>query len=549
MTKRLSGMAAILSVALAPALSPDGAWAADDFFGGLVGGIIGGAIGSSVGQQQGSGVRQQPQNTTTRVVRQSPARPNPQREANRHMQTALNYFGFPAGTPDGAVGPRTRSAVAAYQTYMGFPATGQITQFERDILTGAMTAGQAGIPDAMQLVATSPDGARALLVRQRDLMTGTVTASTPAAPRGYPGIPVEVSEAVDEIANSSDPTAEQLLERSGFIQLADLNGDGNNDYILDTSFAGSSFWCSAAQCKSLVFVSTPNGFARNDLLAFSPTPASFRCFGATCQAVSDPTATLAVQPTVPQPEPLGGQGDRGGTVMASATAEPTLPSFGSASEIAADPSLSSHCSKVGLLTSERGGFVEVGAGPAGLALAEQFCLARSFAIDLGERRVAGLAGVTPDQVEAQCKAFEPLLSPMVRRLGQAGHLAVLDDVSSFVVGSGMPPEQLRVTAEACLGVGYRRDTMDLAIGSALLMVALGETPYAELLGHHLSEGFGVESDSDLAADWYRNAVSALNGGATPVFAAELDGRVELLHWAAFDGTERAAVIPTFGSAN
>ncbi|MEL6915745.1 MAG: peptidoglycan-binding domain-containing protein [Pseudomonadota bacterium] len=544
MLSKLGAVAGVLALAGLPALTPTQTKAGDEVLGAIVGGIIGGAIANSAKTQPRKTTR-----TSTRTVYNSA-----QRAENRNMQTALNYFGFPAGVADGAVGPRTRSAVAAYQTYMGFPATGQITQFERNILSGALAAGQSGMPDTVQLVARSPEGARALLKRQRDLMTGTTTTMA----RAYPGVPLEVSRAVDEIAASSDPSAEQLLARSGFLQLADLNGDGNNDYILDTKFAGSSFWCSSVQCKSIVFVSTPDGFARNDLLAFNPTPASFQCFGASCQVTNPGGATqLAATPAPAAPAPVAPE--QGGTTLvagAAAAKAPAIPSFGAAPAMDADPSLASHCSKVGLLSSARGGLVEVGGGASSLALSEQFCLARGFAIDTGEKAISGLAGVTPQQVEAQCAAFEPLLAPLVASLGTQDRLTVLGEVSNFVVGSGMSPDQIKVTAEACMSVGYRRDTMDLAAGGALLLVAVGQSAYSELLGHHLNEGYGVETDQGRAAEWYRDAIDALKGGAQPVFAPEVGGREALLEWAAFGGAASpvspqpaAAAVPTFGASD
>jgi len=71
--------------------------------------------------------------------------------------------------------------------------------------------------------------------------------------------------------------------------------------------------------------------------------------------------------------------------------------------------------------------------------------------------------------------------------------AVLPDVSSPVVNADMAPQQLAKTAEICLSVGYRTDDISVAIGTALIVVALGEKPYAELLGHHFSQGFGAGS--------------------------------------------------------
>ena len=41
-------------------------------------------------------------------------------------QTKLNALGFDTGIPDGQVGPRTRSAVRAFQRSLGLPETGEI---------------------------------------------------------------------------------------------------------------------------------------------------------------------------------------------------------------------------------------------------------------------------------------------------------------------------------------------------------------------------------------------------------------------------------------
>ena len=59
---------------------------------------------------------------------------------------------------------------------MSFPITGNLNQFERDILVGAYTRGISGGYDTTQLIARDPDGVKALLVAQRDIMTGGNTA-------------------------------------------------------------------------------------------------------------------------------------------------------------------------------------------------------------------------------------------------------------------------------------------------------------------------------------------------------------------------------------
>ena len=46
----------------------------------------------------------------------------------------------------------------------------------------------------------------------------------------------------------------------------------------------------------------------------------------------------------------------------------------------------------------------------------------------------------------------------------------------------------------------------MAIGSALILTALGETAYGELPAHHLMQGIGAPQRPDLAAEWFRASV-------------------------------------------
>ena len=553
--KRLTATLTAVAVAMPVTTAP--VWAgADDVLGGIVGGIIGGAI---VNQQ-----RSQPRRTTrTRSTRQTRSRPaisSAQRQQNRDVQVALNHFGFDAGGADGVLGRRSRTAISGMQAFLALPADGTLTTFERDVLLTAHARAVSGNPDVLQLISGSPMGSRAVLRDQYARMTGgTVTAS--AVPRAYPGLPVEVSAAVDEIAASSDPSAEQLLQRSGFIQLADLNGDGRNDYILDTALSGSTYWCGASDCQVLVFASTADGYTRNNLLAYAPTPATFECVGATCRLAPDggttAVATAPVVPTAPQATAPAASATGPG---AAGTVAAALPSFGAAPIPAPTPvkaSLGDHCDKVTLLTTARGGpITDAGAGEPAMALAEQFCLARAHAILETQDRLTGL-GLAPEQAAAQCDAFKPVMADQVARLATGDMDAVMGAVTQVVLGAGLTPDQLRTTASICLGSGYRTDDLDVAMGAALLMVALGSAPHAELIGHHVAQGFGTAPGPDRAAPWYGRAVDALKGGAAPVFAADQPGRTDLLVWAVGQGDQAAttpvgnatvqAVLPSFGA--
>lgn len=525
------GLLAAMCVAL-----PASQAAADRLGAAIVGGIIGGVIVNEVNKNKRTVT------TTTRNVQPRSGVNTVTREQNRQVQTSLNYFGFPAGSADGVLGQRSRAAVAQYQAHLGYPATGQLTPYERDFLVTSYNRAQIGGPQVIREMNTNPMGVKGLLVVWRDEAMG---GAAPSRAASYGGMPVEVSAAVDEIAASVEPSAEQLMQRAGFIQLADMNGDGRTDYLIDTSVTGSSFWCGAQNCSVMVFASTPQGYVRNDFLTYSATPAMFTCRQGNCELTGSDGAPGAVMaaaaapalPPVAEPAPA--------TQLVAAPAPAAglggiqpLPMLAAKTPDA--PSLASHCSKVSLLTNSNGGFVTLATmSDSQLALSEQFCLTRTYAIGKGEDLVSKVQGLTQAQVDQQCDAFGPALAPFVEMLDGADSAAVRAEVQKFVLGSDMTADQLESTAEICLFTGYRRDRMEVALGSALLLVGIGKTPYAEMVGHHLAQGFGVTRSDERAQEWYGVAVAALESGAAPVFAPGQPERVGLLRAAALglDGAE------------
>jgi hypothetical protein len=340
--------------------------------------------------------------------------------------------------------------------------------------------------------ATAPAVPRAGAVR--DEFRGHATTAS----AGNYGLPAVVARAVDEIASSSDPTAAQLVERAGFVQLADLNGDGRTDYILDTSVTGSSFWCSAQACTVRVFVSTPDGYVRNDFQAFDVTPASFDCHRGTCSLTEPGTAPA-------------GRTQPGGVTEAAAGSGAASPDSGGVPDFfaaAADgpPPLGSQCNRIGLQTERNGGRVTLAAMTDPLfALSEQFCLVRAHSIADGEDLMTKIQGASARQIAEQCAGFAPSLQPLVTVLGRAPQADVLDAVDRFIADTGLSSQQLAGTARVCLGVGYQSENITMAIGSALLLAGLGESRYAEVAGHHLVQGVGVPARLDLGRAWFDTA--------------------------------------------
>jgi hypothetical protein len=268
--------------------------------------------------------------------------------------------------------------------------------------------------------------------------------------------------------------------------------------------------------------------------------------------VQAPQATIVVVPpaeTATQPPTFA---------AAAATPAPAagLPNFLGGDT--AQASLNSHCNKVSLMTNTNGGFITAAnmTDPA-LALDEQFCLARTYAIAQGEEMTSRLAGVTPQQIVQQCAGFGPAMKDHIAAVSLQQPEQVIAGVGNFVLQSGIAPAQLTGTAKICLSAGYRTDDMDVAIGSGLLLVALGERPYAELLGHHLATGFGAGRRPDLSLSWYDIGYQALKSGTPAVFNPGQPERNDLIRKASFavsgatppeTNAPVPAALPTFSIA-
>lgn len=240
---------------------------------------------------------------------------------------------------------------------------------------------------------------------------------------------------------------------------------------------------------------------------------------------------FGLQPVQPKPGAVAAPAPE--MAAAPSAPEPGLPNFmGGGTAMAA--SLASHCNEVSLLTSTNGGFVTLASmSDPMVALNEQFCLARTYVVAEGERLAAGVQGYTPQQIAMQCEGFGPAMRDQIAAASLKPAPDVLREVSGFALGSGIAPTQLAGTAKICLSVGYRTDNMDVALGSALLLTVLGEPAYAELIGHHLIQGFGTTARPDLALDWFDMGFEAAAAGGRSVVAPGQPERTELVRQAAY----------------
>ncbi|WP_187431182.1 hypothetical protein ROLI_008830 [Roseobacter fucihabitans] len=436
-SKRLTAAALAASVAAFPAarVSAD---AGDFIAGALIGGIVGHAATKNA------------QKKKTRTYRSG----IPSTQQGRQVQASLNYFGFNAGRVDGQLGRQSRTAIANYQAYLGYPATGQLSPFEQDFLVASYNRAQAGGYQTTQLVAQSPEGPRGLLRTYRNELAGQVAPQAPAPVVAVAPVPQVVAPVVQ-------------------------------------------------------------------------APATV--------AVRAPAVT-------PQPAPV---------LNATAQSGTALPNFFESG--APEASLASHCNTVSLLTSTNGYTTAASMSDPTAALNEQFCLARTYAIARSEELISQVNGFTPQQVAQQCDGFGPVVQPYVDELPGEPRDVVAKDVSGFVASTGTSAQQMSATAQICLGVGYRTDNMNVALGSALILYSLGETVYGELMGHHLALGFGTQKNVNAAGPWYEAALAATDAGADAVFVPGQPERTDILRKASLQLSGKAmpaqaGVLPVFSVA-
>lgn len=190
---------------------------ADEFIKGMMGAMIGAAIANG---NQGKSTQRR---TTSTKKKSSSGVSSAARAANREIQTALNYFGFPAGTPDGVLGRKSRSAISSYQACLGYPITGQLSPFEKDFLINSYHRGQAGGQQTMVTVARMPNGYCGLLQAYREEMARPVQpAAVPAPPVAAAAVPTmqPVQTAVQNTINVSNNSADMAKLQEEFDEIA-----------------------------------------------------------------------------------------------------------------------------------------------------------------------------------------------------------------------------------------------------------------------------------------------------------------------------------------
>jgi len=185
----------------------------------------------------------------------------------------------------------------------------------------------------------------------------------------------------------------------------------------------------------------------------------------------------------------------------------------------ASASMASHCDLVsGMTQANQGVVLPTNVNDPEQALGEQFCEARAYAITQSQG-VLTQAGQSIEQITGSCTQIADLMKPATAQIGTGDVKLVATQAQQIANGAfNGDMETAAAYGEICLGVGYRQDDAEMALGAATVLMAAGKLPYAEVMGHHLRWGFGTTKSAPASNAWYGSALSAMQqSGAQPVF--------------------------------
>ncbi|MFN3823109.1 MAG: peptidoglycan-binding domain-containing protein [Pseudorhodobacter sp.] len=287
------GFASICAAATLVVVPVQQAAADSGLVGGIVGGIIGGAIVNHANKNQ-----RRPANTQRAAPRHTTSTSNAARTANREVQVALNYFGFPVGTPDGAIGPRSRAAISEYQATLGFVPNGDLNAFERDLLVGSYYRAQAGGAVTMAQIAQNPRGAKGLLIAYRDERLGVApqggqmaaVPQAPGAPLGFaaagPGV---VAAAVPQFGAPAEPAGTALPSFMGqgatqaslasHCNKVSLVTNSNGGFVTQVTMTDPAFALSEQFCLARTYAIAQGEDLVSKVAGFTPQQISEQCAG------------------------------------------------------------------------------------------------------------------------------------------------------------------------------------------------------------------------------------------------------------------------------
>lgn len=210
-----------------------------------------------------------------------------------------------------------------------------------------------------------------------------------------------------------------------------------------------------------------------------------------------------------------GFNNNAGTQQAQAPLSIAPITFGAQQTVS---SMASHCELVsGMTQANQGVILASNINDPEQALGEQFCEARAFSITQSQGLISQ-TGQGDDAFAGQCSQIAQAMAPAVAQIG-TGDVKLVATQAQQVAASVYQGNMQTAAAygQICLGLGYRQDDAQMALGGATSMLAAGQMPYSEVIGHHLRWGFGTAKSPAASTGWYETAIASMEQGAQPVF--------------------------------
>lgn len=207
-------------------------------------------------------------------------------------------------------------------------------------------------------------------------------------------------------------------------------------------------------------------------------------------------------------------------------------------------SMSAHCELVKLTTTAKGPMLPGNISDPNQALSEKFCDARDFANSNGQF-VREKVSVSDREMESICKIMTGNMKGPIGQLVQDTRDNVLRLAFERNAKIGLDDTSTaNIYGQICLGMAYRKDDAHMALASALALVASGNAPFGELIGHHLREALGIQANASASQSWFEEAVVALENGAPPAFEpSSTADRINIIREAIEMGSLRAMYLP------
>lgn len=171
-TKSVCATLVATSLVLVPAKEARADEAAALIGGAILGGLIINEVNRNKARQR---QQQQQQQTRARTSTRSTGISAAQRQQNRSVQSALNYFGYNVGTVDGSIGRKTRAGISNYQADMGYAIDGRMDDVERSFLLNSHQRALASAHVAPYNQILASQGQRGLLRTYRNEQLGVPT--------------------------------------------------------------------------------------------------------------------------------------------------------------------------------------------------------------------------------------------------------------------------------------------------------------------------------------------------------------------------------------